>query len=120
MVTICALASRSACLPRPALLFPCQREDTMTPLRQRFIEDLQLRNRSPRTIETYVFHLKEIARYYHLSPEQLSAEQVHRYLLYLLHQKKASWASYNQAVSALRFFFLATCPTPGMVHRTPY
>jgi integrase/recombinase XerD len=92
----------------------------MTPLRQRFIEDLQLRNRSPKTIEAYVFHLKEIAAHYHLAPDQLSADQIHRYLLYLLHEKKASWASYNQAVSALRFFFQVTCPKEGMVQRLPY
>ena len=33
----------------------------MTPLRQRFIEDLQLRNRSPKTIEAYVYHVRELA-----------------------------------------------------------
>jgi integrase/recombinase XerD len=92
----------------------------MTPLRQRFIEDLQLRNRSPKTIEAYVFHLKEFARYFGQSPDQLGAEQVHRYLLYLLHEKKASWAQYNQAVSALRFFYQVTCPSEVVVSRLPY
>lgn len=92
----------------------------MTPLRQRLIDDLQLRNRSPRTVECYVFHVRQVAAYYHQSPDQLGPEQVHRYLLYLLHEKKASWAHYNQAVSALRFFFDVTCPKPGMVTRLPY
>jgi integrase/recombinase XerD len=92
----------------------------MTPLRLRFVEDLQLRNRSPRTVETYVFHLKDFARYFNQSPDQLGAEQVHHYLLYLLHEKKACWASYNQAVSALRFFYTVTCPKEGVVKRLPY
>lgn len=92
----------------------------MTPLRQRFIQDLQLRNRSPRTIEAYVFHLKEFAGYYHQSPEQLGQDQVHRYLLYLLHEKKVSWSSYNQAVSALRFFYRVTCPREEIMPRLPY
>jgi integrase/recombinase XerD len=92
----------------------------MTHLRQRLIDDLQLRNRSPRTIECYVFHVRQFATYFHQSPDRLGAEQVHRYLLYLLHEKKASWAHYNQAVSALRFFFEVTCPKPGMVTRLPY
>jgi hypothetical protein len=56
----------------------------MTSLRQRFIEDLQLRNRSPRTIETYVFHLKEYALYFNHSPDQLNLDHAHRYILYLL------------------------------------
>ena len=62
----------------------------MTPLRQRFIQDLQLRNRSPRTIEAYVFHLRNFARFFSQSPDQLAGEHVHRYLLHLLHEKKAS------------------------------
>ena len=92
----------------------------MTALRQRFIEDLQLRNRSPRTIECYVFHLKKFATHFDASPDRLGAEQVHRYLLHLLHQQKASWSHYNQAVSALRFFYRVTCPSDNAVSRLPY
>lgn len=92
----------------------------MTPLRQRFIEDLQLRNRSPKTIATYVFHVHALAEYFRQSPENLGPEQIHRYLVHLLQEKKASWSSYNQAVSALRFFYEVTCPKEGMVQRLPY
>jgi integrase/recombinase XerD len=92
----------------------------MTPLRQRFIEDLQLRNRSPRTVEVYVMHLKAYALHFGTSPDQLGLEHAHRYILYLLHEKKASWSSYNQAVSALRFFYQVTCPVEGVVLRLPY
>src|SRR5450432_2885840 len=92
----------------------------MTPLRQRIIEELQLRNRAPKTIEAYVLQVRKFAQYYGRSPEQLDAEQVHRYLLYLLHEKKASWVQYNQTVSALRFFYQVTCPREKMVQRLPY
>jgi integrase/recombinase XerD len=92
----------------------------MTPLRQRFIEDLQLRNRSPRTVECYVFHLKKFAAHCGASPDRLGAEQVHRYLLHLLHEQKVSWSHYNQAVSALRFFYRVTCPSDNVVSRLPY
>ena len=44
---------------------------TMTPLRQRFIEDLQLRNRSPKTIEVYVYHGREVARHFKQSTVSL-------------------------------------------------
>jgi integrase/recombinase XerD len=92
----------------------------MTALRQRFIEDLQLRNRSPRTIEVYVYHVREYARFFHKSPDQLGLDHAHRYILYLLKEKKVSWSAYNQAVSALRFFYRVTCPRDGIVTRLPY
>jgi integrase/recombinase XerD len=93
---------------------------TMTPLRRRLIEDLQLRNRSPKTIEVYVYHVRELARYFKQSPAELVDEQVHRYLLHLLHDKQVSWSSYNQAVAALRFFYRVTYPSDTLVTRLPY
>jgi site-specific recombinase XerD len=102
----------------PALNFTP--EAAVTPLRQRFIQDLQLRNRSPKTISTYVMHVRNFAQFFHQSPDQLTGEHVHRYLLHLLHEKKASWPQYNQAVSALRFLFTVTCPSDTVVTRLPY
>jgi site-specific recombinase XerD len=92
----------------------------MTTLRQRFIEDLQLRNRSPKTIEAYVYHVRELARHFKRSPEQLSEDHIHRYLVHLLHDRKVSWSSYNQAVAALRFFYRVTFPSDTVVARLPY
>jgi hypothetical protein len=53
----------------------------MTPLRQRFVDDLKLRNRSPKTIETYVLHVARFARHFGRSPEELSVEHAREYQL---------------------------------------
>jgi site-specific recombinase XerD len=92
----------------------------MTPLRQRFIEDLQLRNRSSKTIGVYVYHVRELARHFKQSPQRLGDDQIHRYLLYLLREKRVSWSAYNQAVAALRFFYRVTYPSDMVVTRLPY
>ena len=92
----------------------------MTPLRQRFIEDLQLRNRSPRTIKAYVLRVCELAGHFKQSPERLTSDEIHRYLLYLLRDKHVSWSAYNQAVAALRFFYRVTYPCDTVVVRLPY
>jgi len=52
----------------------------MTPLRQRMIEDMQLRNRTPRTQRSYVHYVAEYARYFNVSPEKLDAEAVSDHL----------------------------------------
>src|SRR6202050_133832 len=123
IITICARPLRSAYLPQ---LVPTHRHTffsvrfAMTPIRQRFIEDLQLRNRSVRTVQAYVLHLRNFARYFNKSPDLLDPEQARQYLVHLLQEKKASWPQYNQAVSALRFFYQVTSPRDQGVVRLPY
>ena len=56
----------------------------MTPLRQRYIEDLQVRNKSPRTIETYVLRVALFARHFGRSPELLGPEDLRAYQQHLI------------------------------------
>ena len=87
----------------------------MTALRQRFLEDLQLRNCSPRTVEAYVGHVAHFARFFGRSPDQLGAEQVREYLLYLWHQRRLSASTVNQCRCALRFLYRHTLEKPECV-----
>jgi len=56
----------------------------MTRLRQKFIEDLEIRNYSPSTIRAYVRHVAVFAKYFSQSPDRLGRQQIHHYQLYLL------------------------------------
>ncbi|MEN8169861.1 MAG: phage integrase N-terminal SAM-like domain-containing protein, partial [Pseudomonadota bacterium] len=48
----------------------------MTPLRQSMIEAMQLRGFSPRTHQSYLSAVEQLARYYHRPPDRLSLEQL--------------------------------------------
>jgi site-specific recombinase XerD len=86
----------------------------MTPLRQRFIDDMRLRNHSPRTIETYVRQVASFARHFGRSPEELGPEEVRTYQLELLRQQ-SSWSKFNQSVCALRLLYGVTLGRPEQV-----
>jgi site-specific recombinase XerD len=84
----------------------------MTPLRQRFINDMQLRGLAPTTQRSYLHYASEFANFYHTSPDKLDLEAVRQYELYLLHEKKLSPESINTFVSAVQFLFLTTLEMP--------
>jgi len=92
----------------------------MTPLRQRFLDDLRLRNRSPRTAEAYVGQVAQFAQHFGRSPEQLGAEEVRQYLLYLLQQRQLSTSTVNQCRCALRFLYQYTLQRPECVVNVPF
>jgi hypothetical protein len=75
----------------------------VTALRQRMIDDLRLRNRSPRTIEAYVGWVARLARFHGRSPDQIGAEQVRAFLLHLLEQKVA-WSTYTGGEKGTQLF----------------
>jgi integrase/recombinase XerD len=91
----------------------------MTPLRQRFLDDLRLRNYSPRTIEAYLAAVVKLIRYYRRSPDELSPEQVRQFQLHLV-QQRVSFSLLNQVTAGLRFFFAVTLGRPDVVHKIAY
>ena len=87
----------------------------MTPLRRRMTEDMQVRNFSPHTQDSYVQQVSLFARHFSKSPEVLGPEEIRSYQVYLTNEKKLAPSSILIAVSALRFLYKVT--SSGLVFR---
>jgi integrase/recombinase XerD len=91
----------------------------ISPLRRRMIEDMTVRNLSPATQRSYIHAVKKFSEFFERSPAMLSTEDVRAYQLHLV-SKGAAWASLNQAVCALRFFYKVTLGKAQIPERVPY
>src|SRR5436305_5691629 len=91
----------------------------MTSLRQRMLEDLQIRNYAPTTVAAYIRNVAEFAKHFGKSPDLLGTEQIREYQLYLIQEKKVSLSSYILAVCALRFLYSNTLHVPVTLDRIP-
>src|SRR6266516_4177806 len=91
----------------------------MTPLRQRMLEDMPIRNYSPHTIDGYLRYVAQFAKHFHTSPDRLGAEHIRTYQLHLLHQQ-VSKSIFIQTVCALRFLYKTTLGRPWMADYIPY
>ena len=80
----------------------------MTSLRQRMLEDMQIRNLAVNTQESYVQQVSLFARYFNQSPERLGPEQIRAYQVYLTNERKLATGSILIAISALRFLYKVT------------
>jgi integrase len=80
----------------------------MTPLRQRMIEDMQVRNLAPHTQATYILHVSLFARHFCKSPELLGPEEIRDYQLYLTNQRRLAPSSIVVTTAALRFLYNVT------------
>jgi site-specific recombinase XerD len=79
------------------------------------IEDMEMRNFSPKTIRIYIDVVARFARYFGKSPDRLGTEEVRRYLLHLVQDKKVAWATYKQALAALRYLYRWVLHGPEIV-----
>ena len=65
----------------------------MTVIRQRMIDDMQVRNLSPHTQASYLQQVSLFARYFRTSPDALNPEHIRTYQIYLTNEKKLAPAS---------------------------
>ena len=80
----------------------------MTHLRKMVLEELQRRNYAPNTIKAYVRIIQEFAEYFHRSPDKLGPQHLRQYQAYLFQARKLEAGTVQQAVAALRFFYVKT------------
>ena len=82
-------------------------DKAISPLRQRLIEDIAIRRLSPKTQLHYIRHVKRFADFLGRSADKATAEDVHRYQLWLA-SIGTTVPTVNVSATALRFFFKIT------------
>jgi integrase/recombinase XerD len=88
----------------------------ISPLRQRMIEDLQLRKLAPKTQTSYIRAVKKLADYLGHSPDTATAEDLRQFQLHLT-DKGTSRITINATITALRFFFEVTVGDKHVVNK---
>jgi site-specific recombinase XerD len=92
----------------------------MGEFRERMERDLRIRGYSPCTITCYLDRVKDYVRYYMRPPDELTLEDIYDYQFHLTAERQVSWALFNQAVCALRFFYRTTLQKDWDVQAIPY
>ena len=79
----------------------------MSPLRARMIEDMILAGLAEGTQRNYVRAVRQLTAYYRRTPDQLSEEEVRRYLLEL-RRRGVARGTFQIARYGLQFFYSQT------------
>ena len=88
----------------------------ISPLRQRLIDDMNVRRFSPTTQRNYIRDVGRFATFLGRSPDTATVEDLHRFQV---EQREAGVPvpTMNSIVSALRFFFTMTLDRPDLARR---
>lgn len=86
---------------------------SVSPLRQRMLDDMLIRGLGEHTRQDYVRHVRTFAAFLGRSPDTATSEELRRFQLHQ-HENGVGVASINGAVSALRFFFGVTLGRPDL------
>jgi hypothetical protein len=76
----------------------------MTVLRERMIEDMQLHGLSEGTQQNYVHTVRQLAKHYHKSPDQITEEELREYFLHLIKVKQVAPSTFRVALCGIKFF----------------
>ncbi len=77
----------------------------MSPLRQKFIDEMKLRNFSTATVSSYTGAVAALAGHYDRSPDKISENEIRQYLLFMTEERKLTYSTCNVAISAFKLFY---------------
>jgi len=89
---------------------------SISPLRQRMIEDMTLRKLAPKTQAGYLRAVKNFTRFFRRSPDLASAEDLRAFQLRLV-EEGASSTTINATITGLKFFFGVSLERPSALKR---
>jgi len=87
---------------------------SISPLRQRMIDDMRMRKFGEKTQLDYIRAVRNFTKYLGRSPDTATVEDLRNYQLHLV-DHGVSPASLNSAISGLKFFFNVTLDRPELV-----
>src|SRR6516162_3390418 len=86
---------------------PMSETNTVSPLRQRMIEDMAARKLNPHTQRGYIYSCKRFAAWLKRSPDTATPDEVRRFQLYLI-ESGMSIGNRNRIMTGVRFLFRVT------------
>jgi integrase/recombinase XerD len=94
-------------------------EKPISPLRQRMIEDMMVRNFIEKTRNDYIRHVLSLAAFLRRSPDTATPEDLRRFQLHQT-QTGVRPPSINASVAGIRFFFTVTLDRPDMARHLTF
>ena len=92
----------------------------MTKLIQRMREELVRRNFAESTMRTYLQVVEDFRRYAPTRLDRRRPDDIRRYQVHLLEERKLGVGTVVSHIAALRFFYLRTLKRPAMKEDLPY
>jgi site-specific recombinase XerD len=100
----------------------------MTPYRKhqskiiiRFAQDMKIRNFAANTIDAYTYHVSKFEQFLHPQTVELATpEDIRRFQLHLVEDRKLGFSSFNQAVCGLRLLYSQTIKRDWPVVMIPF
>src|SRR5246127_1003554 len=86
---------------------PMSETKTVSPLRQRMIEDMAARKLNPNAQRSHIYSCKRFAAWLKRSPDTATADEVRRFQLYLI-ESGTSICNRNRIMTGVRFLFRVT------------
>jgi site-specific recombinase XerD len=90
--------------------------ETISPLRQRMIDDMNMRKLSPKTQIGYIRAVAKLAKYLKHSPAHATSEELRQFQIALAEQG-ASNITINATLSGLQFLYCKTLDRPDVVNK---